>query len=158
MPTVRWNATYYMLKRLVVLREAVHYFCLTHRPDFDEKGFNNQLDILSDDDWLEIGLFIKLLTPFEKLTKRLQGNSGHNGFEGSYGSLWEVIPSLQILDNHLNEAELEYESSIELLPDYSRCIKYGKEKLNQYWQKIIIDDDCPYYSAAAILHPQINLA
>jgi hypothetical protein len=50
-------------------------------------------DILDAKDWEELEHFKELLKPFERVTKRTEGNA----ITGSNGALWEVIPIIDYL-------------------------------------------------------------
>ena len=143
-----------MLRRFNDLRRAIRLFLQDHQPDQNEKFFDIIKDSLISDDWKEIELFIDLLKPFEYLTRKLQGNFKHEGSEGSHECIYETIPSLQRLFVHL-------EKKIEAVPQYAsnyyqECLLLGKEKLDHYWDIIIYQT--PFYIAAAMVHPSLNLA
>ena len=148
---VRWNSTYYMLKRFKELKRAVRLFLQDHKPDRNEKSFDLIRDSLTLQDWQEIDLFLDLLKSFEWLTKHLQYNPEQ---DDTYGAIWEVIPSLQRLFVHLEKARKavpEHASEY-----YKQCLLLGKEKLDQYWD--ILLHQTPYYIAATMVHPSLNLA
>ena len=149
---VRWNSTYYMLKRFKKLRFPVERFLRKHEPSCSEKGFKKSLDSLTDDDWDDIDRYLKLLKPFEEATKRLQGNTELSGFEGSYGALWEVLPTLQGLFDHLKDQEqrVEHEDS-----HLKSGILMGLSKLDTYFGKLL--DETPYYVVATALQPSLGI-
>ena len=90
-----------MLERFWELKDTIECFLQLHKPPNDESAFSLAEDTLTDNYWLEVKQLIKLLKPLEKLTKLLQGNATRLGNEGSHGSLWEVLPGLQLLFEHL---------------------------------------------------------
>ena len=140
-----------MLVRFYELRDTIECFLHKHKPPNDESAFSLAEDTLTDNDWLEVKQLIDLLTPFENITKLLQGNATRTGSEGAFGSLWEVLPALQVLFEHLNAAEAKCStSSIKL------GIQFGLEKMNDYWAKLIFSTD--HYIAATTLHPSLNIA
>jgi hypothetical protein len=57
------------------------------------KHYDFTKDVLDSSDWEELRHFEVLLRPFNKATKRAEGNAT----EGSHGALWEVIPTMNYL-------------------------------------------------------------
>ncbi len=146
---VRWNSTLCMLESFEKNCVPITTFLSNHKPRTNECTFSKIQDKLEDLDWDEIHCFIKLFKVFEQTTKYAEGNSER---AASHGSLWEIIPILQALYDHLHKAKAKYEKK----PDsYFKCgIKLGIEKLNTYYKEAVYDS--PYYCAAAILHPSLN--
>ena len=122
-----------------------------HKPANNESAFSLAEDTLTDDEWDQVQELIKLLKPFEKLTKLLQANTTLAGSEGSYGSLWEVLPGLQLLFEHLQDAEASATND-----DIKQGIQFGLEKMNDYWMKLIFYNN--HYIASTALHPSLNTA
>ena len=85
--------------------------------------------------------------PFEKATKRIEGNAS----SGSHGALWEVLPTFDYLFAGLKRRADEITSNPELFTDhYRHCVNYGFIKLSSYYTKT---DDSRFYSAVLALHP-----
>jgi hypothetical protein len=138
-----------MLESFEKNRVPITTFLSNHKPRANERTFSKIQDKLEDLDWDEIHRFIKLLKVFEQTTKYAEGNSER---AASHGSLWEIIPILQALYDHLHKAKAKYEKK----PDsyFKSGIKLGIEKLNTYFKEAVYDS--PYYCAAAMLHPGLN--
>ena len=152
---VRWNATYLMLLRCLELRDAIDLFYTRYRKEDDEAIDLND-DKLTTDDWKEVERLCELLEPFQRMTLQTEGNSERAGFEGQYGSLHETITALNYLDIKLTAAA---DASKDRSEDsfYKNAILLGQQKLNKYWDKIILEDSPSYYAVATILHPEKRL-
>jgi hypothetical protein len=88
-----------------------------------------------------------LLKPFDKATKRAEGNAT----AGSHGALWEVIPTMNYLFNMLKRSADEMTARPSLFTDYNQhCLNHGFLKLQDYFTKI---DDSRLNSAAVALNP-----
>src|SRR5436190_496527 len=146
---VRWNSTLCMLKSFEKNRVPITTFLSNHKLRMKERTFSKIQDKLEDLDWDEIHHFIKLLKIFELTTKYAEGNSEQ---AASHSSLWEIIPILQTLYNHLYKADAKHKKK----PDshFKSGIKLGIEKLNKYFKEAVYDS--PYYCAATMLHPGLN--
>jgi hypothetical protein len=143
---VRWNSTYYMIQRALRLQPALQKYCREWKPTtgetYDLKG-----DMLDPEDWEELRHFEELLQPFERATKRLEGNA----YNGTHGALWEVIPTMDYLFIKLKKHADEVTENPHLFTDhYQACLDHGFFKLRDYFIKI---DETPYYAAAVALHP-----
>ena len=93
---VRWNLTYFMLRRALLLRKVINKYLLTQR-----KLANNSYDLLQDaltnNDWQQVERLVKILKPFISATKRIKGDANSPGVEGLYGALWELITNIELL-------------------------------------------------------------
>jgi hypothetical protein len=143
---VRWNSTYTMIQRALVLQKSLQRYCRDWRPIAGEV-YDLKNDFLDAQDWEELRHFEELLQHFEKTTKRVEGNA----YTGTHGALWEVIPTMDFLFAKLKKHSHEVEDSPELFSDYyTECLNHGFVKLSEYYTKI---DESPYYAAAVALHP-----
>jgi hypothetical protein len=143
---VRWNSTYYMIKRALRLQDALRQYCRDWRPAPHELH-DLKKDFLDPQDWEELRHFEELLQPFERVVKRVEGNA----YSGSHGALWEVIPTMDYLFAKLKKAADEVSENETLFTDcYTNCLNYGFLKLKEYYNVI---DASPYYAAAVALHP-----
>lgn len=149
---VRWNSTCMMLQRAKQLRRAIELFQKDNdEPDEDEDcGYSVSKDRITRDDWDEIDRFLDLLEPILMVTKELEGNPGIS----TYGSLWAVFPSLNILSVSLQEAIDDVKAEPESY--YKSGVIMGKQKLDKYWDRMTTES--PFYFAATILHPSLKLA
>jgi hypothetical protein len=143
---IRWNSTYYMIKRALHLQLALQRYCSEWRPTKGEQ-YDLKKDFLDLQDWEELRHFEELLHYFDKATKRVEGNAN----TGSHGALWEVIPTMDYLFAKLKKHANEVEESPHLFTDYYiASLNHGFAKLSEYYTKI---DESPYYAAAVALHP-----
>jgi hypothetical protein len=113
-------------------------------------------DFLSTDDWEELQLFAKLLQPFENLTKRLQGRGNTQGKEGGYGTVWQILYSMDYLLTKLEAVkdkidELDKGPEEDRLPrHYCTGVIAAWAKINEYYQ---LTDKSPAYCMSIALHP-----
>lgn len=153
---VRWNSTYYMMYRAFELREYIDKFQqLQPMSDSDNDCYMATLDRIRRADWEEIKLYLRLLRNFVEATAHLEGNADHEGSEGSRGSLWEVLPWMQAMYDEVTKAITKQERAEADTPFLS-SLKLGREKLDEYFSKLI--NDTSYYYAAVVLHPDYQLA
>lgn len=109
-------------------------------------------DCLTNDKWQTLTDFYDILQPFKKETINLQGC----GTTGSYGSAWEVLPTIYRLLKHTKEKQTEYLTTILSLYSNSEdhhifhsltlCIK----KLEKY-QDLLFQSSI--YAAATVMNP-----
>jgi hypothetical protein len=82
------------------------------------------------------------------MTKRLEGNNSSNGF----GSLWQTLPDLQALWVTCSEAREQLHSAF-----VANAIALGFEKLNTYFEMLIMESNVSFYAAATALNPALHL-
>ena len=82
-----------MLRRALKLRSRLSLFMA------EDNSFDME-DSISKDDWIMLQIIHDLLLPFWKLTIQLQGHA----VNGHYRAIWEVLPAMEILINHLEAA------------------------------------------------------
>jgi hypothetical protein len=146
---VRWNSTQVMIQRALRLKDALHRYCKHWRPIHSE-SYDLMRDMLDATDWEGLEHFNELLKPFEKATKRVEGNA----ITGSHGALWEVIPIMGYLFNTLKMHADEITATPSLFSDhYQHCINHSFVKLQEYCTKI---DDSWFYSASTALNPNMK--
>lgn len=114
-------------------------------------AYDLRQDFLTPDDFTTLEKFKKLLKPFKSLTDKLQGNANARGFEGSYGAVWEVLQSMDLMFKVLQKAD----DNIQKAPhEYSEHYRVG---VNCAYAKLIkyfsLTDKTPIYRAAIVLHP-----
>ena len=102
-------------------------------------------DTLSLEEWDELEQICLILRPFEQLTKRLEGNAPH----GHHGSVWEIIPTIEILLGHIEKMKAQYKDHAFL----STCLNLSWCKLDEYYSKL---DDSPVYAAALFCNPRFR--
>lgn len=148
---VRWNSTYYMLYRAIQLQTPIERF-QSRPPDVSTRDlcYSPSQDRITADDRENVREYLRLLGPFVEATKHLESNAEHDGDEGVRGSIWEVFIWLQMLytkvEKRLERLKKEPESQ------FKTSLKFGKEKMDEYWSKLIYET--PYHYASIILHPR----
>jgi hypothetical protein len=85
--------------------------------------------------------------PFWLLTMRLEGNSP----TGSYGTIWEVLPAMEVLIDRLEKASKVYNHRKSKF--INACINNAQIKLQDYYRLL---DDSPVYAASIVLNPAIK--
>ncbi len=86
------------------------------------------------------------------MNKRLEGNAGSAGIEGSHGALWEVLKCMDYLSSKLEEARKASPASDDSY--FRNSVDWAHAKLQKYYK---LSDETPYYRAALALHPQYKL-
>ena len=102
-------------------------------------------DVLSFEDWAELREIASILGPFHTVTKRLEGNA----VNGSHGSLWEVLPCMEYIFEHLTKVRNDLISQ-EQPPFILQGVRLALAKLEEYWKMI---DDTPVVIAAFVMNP-----
>lgn len=146
---VRWNSAYAMIERALKLRHAIDLFFLhyTHNGD----GYDISQDTITPQDWIDLEQFFNILKPFKDLTKRMEGRANKAGLEGSHGSLYEILESLDVLFKKLQEAGKFADDNPEVVSAYYSCaIDTARTKLEEYFG---LTDATPAYRCAVALHP-----
>jgi hypothetical protein len=147
---VRWHSVYLMLQRCLELKESIKRFIRKLRTiDDDDSKYDPLTDSLSDDEWDEVIELVDFLqAPFE-MCRRLEGDNSASGF----GSLWQTLPNLQALWALYSTANERTTSS----EYFSSAVAYGKEKLDTYFDLILMQPDISFYAIATALHPKLRL-
>ena len=151
---VRWNSTFYMIRRALTLKRALRFYCDDWRkPVGSQRDLST--DFLSDADWEELQLFARLLELLERLTIKLQGQANQTGQEGGYGSIWQTLKAMDWL---LTKFEAERDETVKHpsdYPDYYKaCVQTAWAKLNDYYVKT----DATYvYRMSIALHPSYRM-
>ena len=93
---VRWNSTYFILRRVLLLRKVINKYLLTWR-----KLANNSYDLLQDaltnNNWQQVERLVKILKPFILATKRIKGDANSPSVKGLYSALQESITNIELL-------------------------------------------------------------
>ncbi len=151
---VRWNSTYHMLLRALMLQSAIEKF--QRRPlkeGRDRDGAYSPIDDkITAEDWNEVRSYLRLLRHFVEATSHLEGNAETEGFQGTRGAIYEVFIWMQTMWTQLDRAlaRLPVEDS-----RLRVSFEYGKEKLDEYWKLMVYDT--PWYIASIILHPDLKM-
>ncbi|KAF6514239.1 hypothetical protein HZS61_006495 [Fusarium oxysporum f. sp. conglutinans] len=146
---IRWNSAYAMIERALKLRHAIDLFFLNY--NHIGKEYDISQDMLTPQDWIDLEHFLGILKPFKDLTKRMEGRANKAGLEGSHGSLYETIESLDVLFKELQEAGKFADNHPEVVSTYySYAIDTARVKLEEYFG---LTDATPAYRCAVALHP-----
>jgi len=149
---VRWHSVYLMMLRCLELKEHVQRFTRTLKNDDeadDDVPFDPLTDGLTDEEWDDVQELVDFLQAAYEMTKRLEGNNSDSGF----GSIWQTLPNLQALWYHYTEAAKSTHKS----EYFKNAIKFGFEKLNTYFDTLVLNPDVTYYAVATALHPKLRL-
>jgi hypothetical protein len=108
---------------------------------------DDSLESISNEDWNTLQILHDLLQPFWVLTLRLQGQavSGYNG------AVWEVLPAIKVLIDHLEGARRKY--SARKSKHILVCINNALAKLRKYFDLL---DASPAYAVSLVLNPAIK--
>jgi hypothetical protein len=159
----RWNASLDLIERGVMLRVAIDSFIDEEQRKYDEylarltgngrrpvpKRHKPRPSILEDrlsrEDWEVLTEYMAILAPFKEVTKELEGQPHH----GHRGSIWEVLPSMEYLLEHLETMKERYEYHPDL--HFRTNINLGWSKIDEYYNRT---KESPAYVASLVLHPQ----
>jgi hypothetical protein len=142
----RWNSTYDMLKRALKLRTFLEIY-IQRQIELDAKSTLKD-DWLVADDWNQLEELMVLLEPFKTLTTSLEGDP----YEGKRGSMWEVLPAMDMLLQKLEQAK-------ERLRDQADST-FLRTAVNNAW--LVMDkyydltDQSPAYTIALVLNPRLK--
>ena len=142
-----------MLLRCLELKTSINRFIRQQREltnaldDPEDTEFNALHDRLSDDDWEDVKELVDFLQAPYEMTKRIEGNNSVSGF----GSLWQALPNLQALWAHYSDARDLTSSSY-----LTTAVSLGLEKLNTYFDTLIMTPDVSFYAIATLLHPKLR--
>jgi hypothetical protein len=161
--TTRWNSSLDMIERGVKLRVAIDSFIDEEQRKYDEyiarltdngrkpipKRYKPRPSILDDrisrEDWEVLTEYMAILAPFKEVTKELEGQPYH----GNRGSIWEVLPSMEYLLEHLEAMKERYEYHPDI--HFRTNINLGWSKIDEYYNRT---KESPAYVASLVLHPQ----
>jgi hypothetical protein len=148
----RWHSVYLMLLRCFELKDTIQRFIRRLRSDnsivSDNLDYSPLTDSLTDDEWGDVKEFVDFLKAPYEMTKRLEGNNSCSGF----GSIWQTLPNLQALWTHYMAAtEVTHNEYL------TSAVAFGFEKLNTYFELILMDPDVSFHAVATALHPGLRL-
>lgn len=132
-----------MISRALKLQRSVQLYVERWQRPADKDHHNLRADQLDDDgEWEELRHYAELLEPFDRATKRVEGNA----FTGSHGALWEVIPLMDYLFRRLQRFSEQVTAEPDLFTNhYWHALNHGFAKLKTYYSKI---DDSRKYAAS----------
>jgi hypothetical protein len=135
-----------MIERGVKLRIAIDSFIDEQQRKYDEyiarltdngrkpipKRFKPRPSILDDrisrEDWEVLTEYMAILAPFKEV-KELEGQPYH----GNRGSIWEVLPSMEYLLEHLETMKERYEYHPDI--HFRTNINLGWSKIDEYYNR-----------------------
>lgn len=136
----RWNSQYIAIERAVKLQDRLVLY-QSHQDDIPDS------DTLSKKDWKELDEIRVGLQPFCEATNLVQGRAGN----GRQGSIWEWLPVVEALHNHLERTVQYYKERDEIEHHVCRAHQYAWTTLNQWYRRS--DDSHLIYAAATLLVP-----
>jgi len=138
----RWNSVYLSIKRAIQLYPKIAVFSEEHR---SELGPN----FLLSSDWDVLKWIFSSLEPFWEQTQRLQGNAKL----GHHGAIWEALPTMEYILEHLEQLKLSVPRSEQRLWE---CVNNSWKKMRKYYE--LTDESHQIYAAATLLNPSERLA
>jgi hypothetical protein len=149
---VRWHSVYLMMLRCLELKDHIQRFiqALKNNNDFaDDVTYDPLTDGLTNEEWDDAQELVNFLQAPYEMTKKLEGNNSSSGF----GSIWQTLPNMQVLWIHYTEAtEPTHKSQY-----FKSALSFGLEKLNSYFNTVLLTPDVSYYAVATALHPKLRM-
>lgn len=158
----RWNSTFTMIQRALLLRQAIDLFIQTYikKRELDESA------VINDSTWALLEHICAILEHFNVATLSLEGAAK----QAHHGSLWECLPMLEYLIEKLEALRTEYPLSKPLSPPPAKgkriTIMVTPEPsteqflaiaINNAWSKLdkyyTLTDESVAYVAAVVLNP-----
>lgn len=135
---IRWNSTYLMIERAMLLKDALHLYQDDHHSETDAA------DYLTSEDWYQLADLLELLRPIYDASMRVQSRDT---------GLYEVLTSMDFILTHLESAKLK--PTYTAAPYFKACVNLGWWKLDQYYTKTDLN---PAYIMAVFLHPHYKMS
>ena len=146
----RWNSADGMMKRALKLNVRIDTYCSQH----SNRSPNGSLadDCLTGEDWRTLTELHEILKPFKEVTLIFEGR----GSTGSYGSAWEVLPTIHHLLTKTKEKEVNYHT-LASLPEgdaeYHHIRRSLTSCINQLQKDRGLVLQSPIYAAATAMNP-----
>ena len=93
---IRWNSTYLMIKRGILLKDAIATY------QTDSEAVYNPKDALEKNDWLVLTELRDLLEPIYEASLHVQSTPSHSQ---THGALHEVLTTMDYVLTHLERAK-----------------------------------------------------
>lgn len=137
---IRWNSTYLMIERALLLKDAISLYQSSDESNCDRD------DLLDKQDWLQLSELHALLKPMYRALLHVQSTPDH--LQQKHGALHEVLTTMDFLLSHLETAKAKetYTNAVH----YRTSVNLGWIKLDQYYART---DANPAYIMAVFLHP-----
>lgn len=154
---VRWNASYSMIERALLLRESLDAYAAKLRVSeeaLDLETYNE--DYISPLEWKVLGVIRDQLQPLFWATKSLEGNTdlSEGNAKPSHGALWEVLPVFEHVLQHFEDLENDAkDGKFNNHPGIQQSITLAWEKTQEYYRKT---DASVAWQAAVVLHPRFK--
>lgn len=142
--TTRWNSHFYSISRALELRDRIQTYCFINSDDLEQ-------DTLSKEEWAHLQEIHDSLLVFAETTKYLESNAE----EGRNGSVWEWLPTIELLMNEMIKY-IENHKKIKPPPPLLIAHQNAFEKLKKYYEES--DKAHTIYAAATILCPETRYA
>jgi hypothetical protein len=148
----RWNSTFQMIDRGLILQKALDMFIVVA---INSQGLSAkdraqlEADRLTTGDWKDLRILHELLEPFDTLTKEMQGNIIDDRMNGA---IFDVLPAMDLLLKRLEDAKEKYTSTKSAL---ATCVNLAWKKLDEYYT---LTDKSPVYMVAVVLDPRMKMA
>jgi hypothetical protein len=133
---IRWNSTYLMIERAMVLKDALHLYQDDLNADCD------RADYLTTEDWRELADLKVLLQPIYRCSLRVQDANS---------PLYDVLTTMDFVLTHLESAKAQAPPEATY---YKACVNLGWSKLDQYYSRTDLN---PAYIMSVFLHPHYRL-
>jgi hypothetical protein len=152
---IRWNASYSMICRALLLREALNTYAAmlkVSKDELDIETFEN--DYLDNDEWETLSLIKDHLEVLFRVTKDLEGNAElkEGALKASHGALWElllvsehILRQFEDLQTRAACGEFNHSKRIQ------SSITLAWNKTVEYYKKT---DASVAWMAAVVLHPR----
>lgn len=138
--STRWNSTDASISRALKLQSQIQVFTQSHLHELGD-------DALAVEDWTVLAQIHEVLQPFRVMTKQLEGRAK----EHHHGSVWEVLPTIELLLSHIEGLKAVYTDSY-MKVSINNCWT----KLDEYYSKT--DSHYAVYACATLLHPALRTA
>ncbi|XP_036336147.1 zinc finger BED domain-containing protein 1-like [Rhagoletis pomonella] len=137
----RWNSTYEMLKRIMLIKEAVIATVAVVKSSalVRDEGLCN-IDLLSNEEWLVVEETIKIMEIFDIITKAISGEK--------YVSVSTIILYVKQLEKHLNSFKFD-----QLTPPGQKLVKKLLRELNERFKELEKNE---LIAQATILDPRFK--
>lgn len=149
-----------MIQRAIKLRNEVDLFVCRHQQPAKKKrdGTAEEVslkqDTLTPEDWSVLTELLSLLKPFQTLTVRMEGSAS----KGERGALFEVMPSIMILLEHLEQKRDSYVTLSDSEYYSQEAWKHLATASNNAWAKLrkyyTLCDNSTAYVASLVMNPR----